>query len=182
MTDDGLGQVDVTGRWIGFYRHRWEQLGTYPIIADLRHSGGKFTGDMYDQITDRSDYLDSLLEVYGNDVPIEVKHSLTTIIRQFGTETVLTSRLPDRSDIQGRITGCQVQFTKSYRGATEYTWTVGEEQVGSSRQKGHQVHYSGQLDRDRMCITGKWIIRQMGLLGRFLPPLAWGSFELYKKS
>ena len=35
MTDDGLEPVDVTGRWVGFYRHRWEQLGTYPIIAVL---------------------------------------------------------------------------------------------------------------------------------------------------
>ena len=30
MIDDGLEPVEVTGRWVGFYRHRWEQLGTYP--------------------------------------------------------------------------------------------------------------------------------------------------------
>ena len=30
MIDDGLEPVEVTDRWGGFYRHRWEQLGTYP--------------------------------------------------------------------------------------------------------------------------------------------------------
>jgi len=137
---------------------------------------------MYDQITDRLEYLDSLLEVYGDEIAIEVKHSLTTMIKQFGTETVLNSRLPDTSDIQGKFTGNHVRFTKSYRGATEFTWTVQEQAVAAFRQDGHQVQYSGQLDRDRMCITGRWIIRQKGLFGRFLPPQAWGSFELYKKS
>ena len=41
MTDDGLEPVEVTGRWVGFYRHRWEQLGTYPIIAALCQNGDK---------------------------------------------------------------------------------------------------------------------------------------------
>ena len=89
MTDDGLEPVEVTGRWVGFYRHRWEQLGTYPIVADIKQTGNKIAGEMYDQITERSDYLDSLLEVCGDEVAIEVKHSLTTMIRQFGTETVI---------------------------------------------------------------------------------------------
>ncbi len=101
MSDEGHEPVEVAGRWVGFYRHRWEQLGTYPIIADLCQTINKITGEMYDQVTDRSDYLDSLLEVYGNEVAIEVKHSLTTMIRQFGTETVLEYRPPDTSDIRG---------------------------------------------------------------------------------
>jgi len=24
MIDDGIEPVEVTGRWVGFYRHRWE--------------------------------------------------------------------------------------------------------------------------------------------------------------
>ena len=48
------------------------------------------------------------------------------------------SRLPDTSDIQGKITGIQVHFTKTYRGATEITWTVGEKQIASFRGR-HQV-------------------------------------------
>ena len=63
---------------------------------------------MYDQITERSDYLDSLLEVCGDEIAIGVKHSLTTMIRQFGTETVRIDRLPDTSDIKGKITGNHV--------------------------------------------------------------------------
>ena len=114
MTDDGLEPVNVTGRWVGFYRHRWEQLGTYPIVADIQQTGEKITGEMYDQMTDGSDYLDSLLEVCGQEITIEAKHNLTTMIRQFGTETVMDSRLPEISDIQGRITGSRVKFTKTY--------------------------------------------------------------------
>ena len=182
MTNDGLEPVEMTGRWVGFYRHRWEQFGTYPIVAELRQTGVKITGEMYDQITDQSTYLDDLVALTGEDIPYETRRSFEQMIRQFGTETAVKCRLPDTSDIKGKFTGNHVRFTKSYRGATEYTWTVGKEQVGSLRQDGHQVHYSGQLDRDRMCITGRWIIRQRGLLGRFLPPQGWGSFELYRKS
>ena len=36
MTDDGLKPVEVTGRWVGFYRHRWEQHGIYLIVALLK--------------------------------------------------------------------------------------------------------------------------------------------------
>ena len=172
MTDDGLEPVELTGRWVGFYRHRWEQLGTYPIVADLTQIGDRITGEMYDQLTDRSDYLDDFVEVIGKDIAYETRRSFEQVIRQFGTETVRNSRLPDTSDIQGKITGSQVKFTKTYRGAMEITLTVGEKQIGSFRRDGHQVHYSGYLDRDCMCITGRWIIRQWGLIGRFLPPQA----------
>jgi hypothetical protein len=182
MNVDGLAPVEVTGRWVGFYRHRWEQLGTYPIVADLRQAGGKIMGEMYDQITDRSDYLDDYVEVIGEDIAYETRRRFEQVIRRFGTETVRNSRLPDTSDIQGKITGSQVQFTKSYRGAMEITWPVDEKTVASARRDGHKVQYSGYLDRDRMCITGRWVIKQRGLFGWALPPAAWGSFELYKKA
>ena len=71
---------------------------------------------------------------------------------------------------------------KTYRGAMEITLTVGEKQVGSYRREGHKVHYSGHLDLGRNCITGRGTIRHWGLLGWILPPQAWGTFELYKKS
>jgi hypothetical protein len=182
MTDDGLEPVELTGRWVGFYRHRWEQLGTYPIIADLCQTGDTITGEMYDQITERSDYLDDFVEILGEQIPTDTRRRFEQPIRQFGTETVRKSRLPDTSDIQGTLKGCQVQFTKTYRGTMEIILTVDENPVSSVRRDGHQVQYSGKFDRDRMCITGRWTISHMGLLGRLLPPHAWGSFELYKKS
>jgi hypothetical protein len=182
MADDGLEPVELTGRWVGFYRHRWEQLGTFPIIADLVQTGDRITGEMYDQITNRSDYLDDFVGVIGKDISSETRRRLQQMIRRFGTETVMNSRLPDTSDIQGRITGSHVKFTKTYRGAMEVTWTVDEDPVASFRRDGHNVQYSGHLDRDRMCVIGRWTIRQWGLLGRFLPPQAMGSFELYRKS
>jgi len=182
MADDGLELVDVTGRWVGFYRHRWEELGIYPIIADLSQTGNRITGEMYDQITDRSNYLDSLLDICGRDISSEARWGLVTMIRRFGTETIRNSRLPDTSDIQGRIAGDRVEFTKAYRGAMEITCTVGEHEVSSFRREGHKVQYLGRLDLERRCIAGRWVIRYPGFLGWILPPQSWGSFELYKKS
>jgi hypothetical protein len=182
MINDVLEPVEMTGRWVGFYRHRWEQLGTYPIVAEIQQTGNKITGEMYDQITERSDYLNDYVEVLGTDISYETRRQMQQMISQFGTDTVRNSRLPETSDIQGKITGSQVQFTKTYRGAMELTWTVAEKPVAFVRRDGHQVQYTGDFDRDRMCIVGGWVIRQWGLLGRFLPPQARGSFELYRKS
>jgi hypothetical protein len=182
MTDDGFEPVELTGRWVGCYRHRWEQLGTFPIIAELHQAGDKITGEMYDQITQRSDYFVDYVEMIGKDIASGTKRKMQQMIWQLGTETVRNSRLPDTCDLQGRITGSHVQFTKTYRGALEVIWTVEENPVASTRRDGHKVQFSGQLDLDRMCIAGRWTIRQRGLLGWVLPPEGWGSFELYRKS
>lgn len=182
MTDDGLEPVDLTGRWVGFYRYRWEQLGTYPIVAEIQQTGNNITGEMYDQITERSDYFDDFVAVIGKDIAYESRRNMQQMIRRFGTDTVRNSRLPDTSNILGKVTGSHIQFRKSYRGAMEVTWTVEGNPVASVRRDGHSVHYSGQLDLNGTCITGRWTIRQRRLLGWALPPEAWGSFELYRKS
>ena len=139
MTDDGLEPVEITGRWVGFYRHRWEQLGTFPIIAEFCQTGKTISGEMYDQITHRSDYLDDYVELIGLDIAAETRRRLEQAIRQFGTEVVFNSRLPDASDIRGKIMGSQVQFTKTYREAMEITLNVGEKQLSSFRRDGHNV-------------------------------------------
>jgi hypothetical protein len=72
--------------------------------------------------------------VIGKDIAYESRRRLEQVIGRFGKETVRNSRLPDTSDIQGKITGSHVQFTKTYRGAAEITWTVGEEQVVPARR------------------------------------------------
>jgi hypothetical protein len=182
MTDDGFQLVEVTGRWVGFYRHRWEQLGTFPIVAEIQQTGNQISGEMYDQITERSEYFEDYVELVGKDIGYETRRQMQQMINQFGTDAVRISRLPETSDIQGKITGSQVQFTKTYRGAMEITLTVEEKTVASVRRDRHKVQYAGHLDRDRMCITGRWTVRQWVMLGRFLPPQAWGSFELYRKS
>ncbi|MGP0064665.1 MAG: hypothetical protein ACLQGP_13840 [Isosphaeraceae bacterium] len=182
MIDDGIEPVEVTGRWVGFYRHRWEQLGTFPIIAEIVRTGDKIAGEMYDQITERSDNLDNLVEIVREDKTPEDRRRLQQAIGRLGAGTVWNYRLPDTSDIQGKIKGSQVRFTKTYRGTVEFFVTVGEEPVRTFRRDRHQVQYSGQLDRDRMCIVGRWVIRNRGLFGWALPPAAWGMFELYKKS
>jgi hypothetical protein len=137
---------------------------------------------MYDQITDQSDYLDSFLAICGRDIPYEARQGFEAMIRLFGTETVGSSHLPETSDIQGKIAGTRVEFTKTYRGAAEVTWTVREQEVSSFRREGHKVQYLGHLDLEPMCIAGRWVIRSRGFLGWILPPQSWGRFELYKKS
>ena len=39
MSDDGLEPVEVTGRWVGFYRYQSEQLGVFPLVAEIRQAG-----------------------------------------------------------------------------------------------------------------------------------------------
>ncbi len=183
MTDDGLEPVEVTGRWVGFYRFRSEHLGVFPIVADLRQTGDRITGEMYDQITDVSDLLEKLVEAFQEDITQGRKRNLGKVIEHFGKESVVvTTRLPDTSDLDGRIIGSVVEFMKTYRGPMETDWIVKGEEIASSERRRHKVQYSGHLDQERMCIEGEWIIRQTGLLGRFLPPEARGSFELYRKS
>ncbi len=179
MTDDGREPVEMTGRWVGF-SHRWEKLGRHPIVADIRQTGNKISGEMYDQMSDRSDYFGNSVVLVAEQIPIDIRRKFERVIRRFGAETIPNSHLPDISEIQGTITGSQVRITKTYRGL-ETTWTAGEKQVGTFRRDGHKIQYSGDFNRDRTCIVGTWIIRQTGQLGRFLPQQARGSFELYRK-
>jgi len=179
MTDKRLEPVELTGRWTGISQC-WEQLGRYPIIADLRQTGDNIRGELYDQMRSRSDYFGNSVVILGEQIPIDIRRKFEQLIRRFGTETVPNSRLPDMSEIQGTITRSQLRFTKTYRGL-ETTWTAGEEQVGTFPRDGHKVQYSGEFDRDRMRITGRWVITQWGLPGRFLPQQARGSFEFYRE-
>ena len=73
MTEDQLGPIEMTGRWVGFYRYRSEQAGTHPIIAEVCQNGDRITGEMYDQITERSDLFDSYLETFREDVSRRVR-------------------------------------------------------------------------------------------------------------
>jgi hypothetical protein len=179
MTDDGREPVDVTGRWVGL-SYGWEKPGRYPIIADLRQFGDRITGEMYDQMRDRSDNLGNSVVILGEQIPFDIRRKFEQVIGRFGTETVPNSRLPDMSEIQGKIAGSHVQFTKTYQGL-ETTWTLGEKQVGTFRRNGHKVRYSGDLNRDRTCIAGTWVMLQRALTGGFLPQQAWRSFELYRE-
>jgi hypothetical protein len=183
MTDDGLESVEVTGRWVGFYCHSSEELGLFPIVAEIRQTGDQITGEMYDQITERSDFLEQRVALHQKDMTAAKKRKLENWIERFGEETVvIASRLPDTSDLNGRILGSSVRFTKTYRGSIDWTWSAMGQEIASVKWRRHTVLYSGQLHRDSKCIEGEWIIRERGLLGRFLSPQAPGNFELYKKS
>lgn len=183
MADDWLDAVNMTGRWVGFYRYRSEELGFFPITAEIRQEGNRITGEMYDQITELSDRLDRKLELMGDDIPPALRARLQRNMAQLGTgEIVMNSRLPDTSDIEGMIDGGLVRFTKSYRGSHTYNWSVGGRIIGAGERPHHRVYYSGRFDGEGRSIAGEWLIRMTGLLGRFLPPSARGGFELYKKS
>ena len=182
MADDGLGPIDVTGRWIGFYRYLTPEAGTFPITAQLRHEGNRISGEMYDQITDRSQFLEEFVENHRLDLPTEAQRRIEEVIRQFNDESLLVeTHLPETSDIEGFLVNGIVSFTKSYRGAQETRFIRSGRVVGSSLRERHKVYYSGHVDRERGCIAGEWLIRRGSLLGRFLPPLSRGRFELYRK-
>jgi hypothetical protein len=173
----------MTGRWVGFYRHRAEQLGAFPITAEIRQTGDRLTGEMYDQITDRSELLDSIIEVHREAMSPCYRLRVERMIQQFGDGVVVVdSRLPETSDIDGKLNGGRVTFTKSYRGAMEVRWRAGGKELGSVTRNDHKVEYAGLLDREKGFVLGEWIIRRRGWLGRFLPPEGRGSFELYRKS
>jgi hypothetical protein len=183
MTDDQFGPVEVTGRWVGFYRYRSEQSGTHPIVAEFRQNGNRITGEMYDQITERSAPIDSFLETFREDISLGARRNWERVMEQLGTrDVVVMTHLPDTSDIDGKIRGNLVKFTKSYRGSYDVNWSVHDRVVASGRRPRHKVHYSGHLDPQKMVIAGGWFIRRRGLLRQFLPPRTRGSFELYKKS
>ena len=135
--------------------------------------------------TDISDLLERLVAAFQEDMTEAGRRKLEKVIEKFGKETVaVTTCLPDTSDLDdldGRISGSVLQFRKTYRGSTDWTWSANGKEIASVNWRRHTVEYSGHLYRDSMCIQGEWIIRQRGLLGRFLPPQARGSFELYRK-
>jgi hypothetical protein len=183
MAGEGLESVEITGRWVGFYRYASEQMGAFPITAEIRQEGDRITGEMYDQITRQSNFLEVILKHRREEFSPSTCLQIEYLIRQFGDEDiVVNSQLPDTSDLDGKVTGDRVDFTKSYRGSEEQSWTVGGEVIGASERPRHTVRYSGHIDREKGCIVGGWAIRRQGFLGRFLPPLGRGTFDLYHKA
>jgi hypothetical protein len=137
---------------------------------------------MYDQVTDRTDRLEAILDQFHDDLTAVRKRNIEELLRRFDDDPLVqTVHLPDTSDIEGRCNGNAVRFTKTYRGSLEASLAAGERTVRSIRLAGHRVFYSGQLDPETMCISGDWQIRFPGLLGYFLQPMARGLFELYQK-
>jgi hypothetical protein len=160
MSDVAFGPIDVAGRWVGFYRDLSEEDGTYPIEAEIRLTGERIAGEMYDQITDQSNLLETLLERFAQDLTDEKRHGLQATIDQFGAGNVLVnSQLPDTSDIAGKISGNTVSFTKTYRGNYTTRLIVAGRVLGSAFRRGHRVVYFGHLEPVQMCIAGQWIIR-----------------------
>jgi hypothetical protein len=187
MADDGLEPVDVTGRWVGFYRYRAEELGNFPIVAEIVQSGRGISGEMYDQITDRSDTLERFLETRGPELSLMQRQRLHGIVDRLGTSSIIVSTtLPDTSDIEGKIHGDEVRFAKTYRGACVYSSTIAGYDRATTRVErvvnGHKVHYAGNLDRQQRVISGRWIIWKKGIISRMLRLKEWGTFELYMKS
>jgi hypothetical protein len=183
MSDDGLGPIDMTGRWVGFYRYPLERLGTFPITAEFHQQGDRIIGEMYDQITVRSELLDTIIEFQRESLSLGHRLRLEKLIDQFGDgNVVIDSRLPETSDIDGTVVGSQVAFTKFYRGPMEFHWRAGLKELGTLRRADHKVYYAGRLDREKGFVVGEWTICRKGWLGRFLPPEGRGIFELYRKS
>jgi hypothetical protein len=182
MSND-FGMSDLTGRWLGFYRYRSEEMGMFPITAEVRQSGRRIVGEMYDQVTERSELLDTLLDRFREDLTPRARVTIEAGIALLGTREIeVRTHLPDAADIDGVVDGDRIRFTKTYRGSYEAAWWVADRLVGAVERRRHRVQYSGQLDRERGMIVGQWTIRKPGPLGWLLPPEGRGAFELYRKS
>jgi hypothetical protein len=183
MVEDEFGPIDVTGRWIGFYCHRSELLGPFPIAAHLRQEEDRFHGEMTDEITDRSHFLETLIEAHRADHSALTRLLLGSMIRQHGEGVVeIETCLPEISEIRGRVRGGRITFAKKYRGVYEVMVFVSGNLLRTTSKEGHTVHYSGRLDPNRLKLTGQWVIRWPGWLGRILRPQARGTFELCRKA
>src|SRR5262249_12857057 len=99
---------------------------------------------------------------------------------------IVATTLPDTSDIEGKIHGDEVRFTKTYRGACVYSSTIaGWERATTTVERvveRHKVHYAGTLDREQRVISGRWIIWKKRLISRIFRLKEWGTFELYMKT
>ena len=62
----------------------FSQLGTYPIVAELGQTGSAIKGEMYDQITERADYLDEFYSMIREDMSPETRHNFEQMIRYRG--------------------------------------------------------------------------------------------------
>jgi hypothetical protein len=185
MEDSVFGSADLTGRWTGFYRFRSEGLGHFPIVAEILQEGTRISGEMYDQITEWSDSLNGVLDRYSQDIDPLSKWAVKAAYSPQQIESIEVSwRLPDTSDIEGKIQGDQITFTKIYRGSAvhKHKNTMDGSEVGSLERRRHTVYYSGQLEGEKGCIVGEWVIKWRGVIGQLLPPKARGTFELYRKS
>jgi hypothetical protein len=183
MAEDDFQDSAVTGRWTGFYRLPITRTDSFPLVAEIRQSGGRISGEMYDQVTDHSDDFRKVLAARGREIPLGLRLQINLLVLLNGSRSVgYRIRLPDTSDLQGTVRGERVKFTKVYRGTSLSETLVDGEVLSGQEKTGHRVHYSGHQDLVQGCITGRWSIRMRGIFGLILPPVVGGSFELYKKS
>ncbi len=145
--------------------------------------GTRSFGRNVDQVTDYADDFRQVLEARGREVPLGMRLQIKLMILLYGKQSVgYRVRLPDSSDLRGRVRHERVKFIKAYRGTMLSETIVDGEVFHSQHKTGHRVHYSGRHDVVRGCISGRWSIRLDGILGMLLPASGGGVFELYKKS
>ena len=183
MTEPQFEHTSVSGRWAGFYRLPISRADSFPLVAEFHQSGSQLSGEMYDQVTDYSDDFRKVLDARGREIPLGLRLQIKLMVSLYGTRSVgYRVRLPDTSDVRGKVRHERVKFVKAYRGTMLSETIVDGEVVHSQPKTGHRVHYSGRHDVMRGCISGRWSIRLGGILGLLLPAVGGGVFELYKKS
>ncbi len=183
MADVDFEHESVSGRWAGFYRIPISRVDSFPLVAEFHQSGSELSGEMFDEVTDYSDDFRKVLEARGREVPLGMRLQIKLMISLYGKQSVgYRIRLPDTSDLRGRVRHERVKFIKAYRGTMLSETIVDGKVVQWQHKTGHRVHYSGRHDVVRGCISGRWSIRLGGILGVLQSARGGGVFELYKKS
>jgi hypothetical protein len=167
MLRSTMATFQLTGTWSGYY----EQSGCrHGISMQVVQRGQSFVGAMRDE-----------------DTVLASRELLRTRPAGGGTEMIgeaeVLSTLPERSIVEGEVTGRTVAFVKQYQGTSTTSIRVGNRKTVSIEVPDHQVSYRGALDASGEEMVGTWSIPSRGngrsQRGRFVlrrrPPPADGG-------
>lgn len=138
-----MATFQLTGTWSGYY----EQSGCrHGISMQVVQRGQSFVGAMRDEDT-----------VLASRELVRTRSGNGDATELVGEAEVL-STLPERSIVEGEVTGRTVAFVKQYQGTSTTSIRVGNRKTVSIEVPGHQVFYRGAVDASGDEVAGTWSI------------------------
>ena len=159
---------EISGKWIGHYRHGDEQC---EIEAIIQQDCAALTGTMVDARTTSRKSVFEMAQAAG--LPPGSDEKMEKQIRQLmpdaGNEPIqIETILPSNSVLKGRRNGAFVCFIKEYETHQSFRYHIGEQFVEIPIDQ-HSVEYNGKLSSDGSQISGNWhITQEVSTTGTFL--------------
>jgi hypothetical protein len=152
-----MPDADIDGLWTGYYLDRNEKHG---LVARFAQSGEELRGAMVDDVL-RFEYpLDECARMNGwseDDLEAQRADVYSWAPDAAGEPITFVVRLPEQSEIDGRVRGQVVRFRKTYLGVAWQGWRVGSYKFGDEYEP-DPVEYDGTLSDDGTQIGGRWRI------------------------